>query len=205
MKDTKNILLLFFIIALFIPSIKSQELDVFKADNMVFYGLDFSESKFLGGSGQTSMIAMQDKYMPALNELMIDERRRYDVASSYQKKNVEYYFDMANEINAQVNMEEHYNIENAEELSDEQISEAISRYKEEKHNGLGLVYLVSKVNHSNHIISIKIVFFSIKSGEILLVKMASGKMKGFGIRNYYAGGIRQIIKETRKSYPNWKY
>lgn len=29
-------------------------------------------------------------------------------------------------------------------------------------------------------------------------------MKGFSIRNYYAGGIRQIIKDTEKFYKDWK-
>lgn len=203
MTNTKFTLILL-LLSMILPQLKSQELNVFKTGDMVFYGLDFSESKFLGGSGQTSPITMQDKFMPALNELMIDERRRYDVASSYQKKNVEYYFDMADDINARLNIEEHYSNENVEELNEEQISEAISRYKDDKHSGLGLVYLVTKVNHSNNLINIKIVFFSIERGDVLLVKSASGKMKGFGIRNYYAGGIRQIISDTKKSYPNWK-
>lgn len=203
MTNTKFTLILL-LLSMILPQLKSQELNVFKTGDMVFYGLDFSESKFLGGSGQTSPITMQDKFMPALNELMIDERRRYDVASSYQKKNVEYYFDMADDINVRLNIEEHYSNENVEELNEEQISEAISRYKDDKHSGLGLVYLVTKVNHSNNLINIKIVFFSIERGDVLLVKSASGKMKGFGIRNYYAGGIRQIISDTKKSYPNWK-
>ena len=33
-----------------------------------------------------------------------------------------------------------------------------------------------------------------------LVKKARGEMKGFSIRNYYAGGIRQIIIGTESLY-----
>lgn len=204
MKHTKMTLILFFTIGLFITQIKSQEIDVFNTDNMVFYGLDFSEAKFYGGSGLTSPVTMQDKYMPALNELMIVERRRYDVALSYQKKNVEYYFDIADDINAKLNIEEHYTNESMEEFSEAQIEKAINRYQDPKHSGLGLVYLIHKVNHSNNLISLKIVFFDIETSQVVMVKRASGTMKGFSIRNYYAGGIRQIISDGKKTYPNWK-
>jgi len=204
MKHTKITVILFLTISLFIPQLKSQDIDVFKTDNLVFYGLDFSEAKFYGGSGLTSPGTMQDKYMPALNELMIDERRRYDVAKSYQKKNVEYYFDIADDINARLNIDDHYTNETIEELSEEQIAQAIERYQDTKHHSLGLVYLIHKVNHSSNLISLKIVFFDIDSHKVIFVKRASGTMKGFSIRNYYAGGIRQIIADGKKSYPNWK-
>ena len=52
--------------------------------------------------------------------------------------------------------------------------------------------------------TIQIVFFDIDSHEVLLVKRARGGMKGFSIRNYYAGGIRQIIKESQESYEKWE-
>lgn len=204
MKHVNLTFILLLTLGLFIPQLKSQDLDPFTSDDMVFYGLDFSEAKFLGGSGLTSPASMQDKYMPALNELMIDERRRYDVANSYQKKNVEYYFDRVDDINANLMIDEHYVNEQIKELSDEQIAHAIKRLNDSKHSGLGLVYLIEKVNHNNNLITVRIVFFDIESSQVLLVKRASGSMRGFSIRNYYAGGIRQIISDGKKNYPHWR-
>lgn len=204
MKITQQYLILVFLSFVLMGSLSAQKPDVFESENMVFYGLDFSQARFTGGSGLTSPAGMQDKYMPALNELMIDERKRYDVAKSYKKKNVEYYFYMADALNADFDVYESYVNGKVENLSDTEIQTVISKYKDDKHSGLGLVYVVDEVSHGNNLISIQIVFFDIDTQEVLLVKRARGGMKGFSIRNYYAGGIRQIIKESQEYYEKWE-
>jgi hypothetical protein len=172
---------------------------------MVFYGLDFTKARFTGGFGLTSPATMQDKYMPALNELMIDERQRYNVAKSYKKKNVEYYFNLADEMNSKTDIYDQYVNEKVESLTDEDVQEVINQYKaDDKHSGLGLLYIVDEVDHMRSLITVQITFFDIDSGEIYLQKRARGDMRGFSIRNYYAGGIRQIIKDSEDLYPKWK-
>ncbi|NPD45781.1 hypothetical protein [Lentimicrobium sp. S6] len=204
MKITKQYLILVFLSLTMGWSLHAQEVDVFKSKDMVFYGLDFTQARFTGGSGLTSPASMQDKYMPALNELMMDERKRYDVAKSYKKKNVEYNFYRADDLNAAFDVYDHYVNGKIENLSEEQIQSVVQNYKDEKHSGLGLVYIIDEVSHGNNLISIQIVFFDIDTQEVLLVKRARGGMKGFSIRNYYAGGIRQIIKESQEFYEKWE-
>lgn len=200
----KNILfsLLLSIISFF--AFSQDKVGVFSSRNMVFYGLDFTEARFTGGSGLTSPTAMQDKYMPGLNELMIFERKRYDVAKSYQKSNVEYYFDLTDKFNSKTDIYNQYVYKDVEVLSDEQVLTAVKKFKDPKHHGLGLVYIVDEVNHYRNVISVHITFFDIDSGEMLFSRRARGEMKGFSIRNYYAGGIRQIIKDSEDSYNRWK-
>jgi hypothetical protein len=185
--------------------ISAQENPVFTSKDMVFYGLDFTKARFTGGFGLTSPATMQDKYMPALNELMIDERQRYNVAKSYKKKNVEYYFNLADEMNSKTDIYDQYVNEKVESLTDEDVQEVINQYKaDDKHSGLGLLYIVDEVDHMRSLITVQITFFDIDSGEIYLQKRARGDMRGFSIRNYYAGGIRQIIKDSEDLYPKWK-
>ncbi len=203
MKITKQYLILAFLSFSLMGGLSAQKSVVFEQDNMVFYGLDFTKARFTGGSGMTSPASMQDKYMPALNELMIDERKRYDVAKSYRKKNVEYYFYMADDFNAEFDVYNGYVNGTVENLSADEIKSVISTYNDDKHNGLGLLYIVDEVSHGRNLITIQIVFFDINSQEVLLVKRARGGMKGFSIRNYYAGGIRQIIKESEEYYEKW--
>lgn len=178
--------------------------EIFQTKDMVFYGLDFSKARFTSGFGLTSPASMQDKYMPALNELMIMERKRYDVAKSYRKKNTEYYFYLADQHNSDFDVYESYVSDDIDPLSEEDIKDIIQYYKDDKHSGLGLLYIVDEVSHIRHLITIQIVFFDIDSSEILLRKRARGDMHGFSIRNYYAGGIRQIIKDSEKNYLSWK-
>ena len=199
----KKLLMIFILISSNV--LWSQETLVFDSKDMVFYGLDFSKARFTGGFGLTSPARMQDIYMPALNELMIDERKRYNVAKSYQKKNVEYDFDLADKLNSKGDIYDQYLNEEIEQLSDEEVQEVVNHYiKDEKHSGLGLVYVVDEVNHIRSLISIQITFFNIDTGEVYLSKRGRGSMRGFSIRNYYAGGIRQIIKDSEKLYRNWE-
>ncbi len=203
MKKTM-ISLLFIIIGLSTFS----QVDVFDSKDMVFYGLDFTKARFDENGGTTAFVTpatMQDKYFPALNELMINERKKYDVAKSYNKENVEYYFDMADEYNLDYDIYGSF-VDDDEmiKLSSEQIEDVVAKYQDSEHTGLGLIYVVDLVYHQRNTITIQIAFFDIETGETLLVKKARGEMKGFSIRNYYAGGIYQIIKESAKSYKKWQ-
>ncbi len=181
-------------------AILSQNVDVFNSKDMIFYGLDFSASRFVGGSGLTSPIEMQDKYMPALNDLMIMERSRYDVATSYHKKNVEYTFNLADNQNRAFNVYDRYVDHVMQSLTNDEIQTVVNNYNDSIHHGLGLLYVVDEINHFTGVMTIQIVFFNIDTKEILLVEKARENMMGFSIRNYYAGAIRQIIKDSKLLY-----
>lgn len=184
------------------------QVDVFKSTDMVFYGLDFTKARFDENGGTTAFVTpatMQDKYFPALNELMINERKKYDVAKSYKKDNVEYYFDIADEQNADFDIYDNF-VDDDEmvKLNREQVDEVVKNYKDADHSGLGLLYVVDLVNHQRGTITIQIAFFDISTGETLLVEKARGEMKGFSIRNYYAGGVYRVIKTSADAYKRWK-
>lgn len=143
--------------------ISAQDNPIFKTEEMVFYGLDFSKARFTGGFGLSSPASMQDKYMPALNELMIDERHRYNVAKSYDKRNVEYSFSLANRHNAGGDIYNQYTNDEISELSFEEVQSIVNYYQQDdKHSGLGLVYIVDEVNHIRSLISIQITFLILK-------------------------------------------
>ena len=182
--------------------------EVFTATEMVFYGLDFSKARFDENGGTTAFVTpatMQDKYFPALNELMVNERKKYDVAKAYKKENVEYYFDLADERNADFDVYKSFvDDEEMANLSREDVDAIAKSYKDAEHHGLGLIYVVDLVNHQRNTMTIQITFFDIDSGETLLVKKVRGEMKGFSIRNYYAGGVYRVIKTSADSFKRWK-
>ncbi|OYT16826.1 MAG: hypothetical protein B7C24_05890 [Bacteroidetes bacterium 4572_77] len=182
---------------------------VFKTDKMTFYGLDFTKVRIDENSGVTAFYepaTFQDKYIPAINELLIDEMKRYDVGRSYSKTQVDYDFEIANDRNYEFDIYKAYvEEEQIPTLEKDVVKEAVSHYKNKDKKGLGLLYVVDNINHERNIITIQVVFFNENTGETYLIKRARGEMKGFSIRNYYAGGIRQIIKDTEKTYnKRWK-
>ncbi len=196
------------IIMVFAFAAYSQD-EVFKTDDMVFYGLDFTKVRIDENGGITPYYkpaSFQDKYIPAINDLLIDEQSRYDVGKSYQKTNIEYDFEIAEDRNYAFDI---YNCYVEEEqiplLTRDEVDEVVSHYKDSNHSGLGLLFIVDNINHERGIITLQIVFFDIDTAKTYLVKKARGEMKGFSIRNYYAGGIRQIIKDTESLYKKrWK-
>jgi len=197
-----------FLLMAFAISAYSQD-QVFKTDKMTFYGLDFTKVRIDENSGVTAFYepaTFQDKYIPAINELLIDEMKRYDVGRSYSKTQVDYDFEIANDRNYEFDIYKAYvEEEQIPTLEKDVVKEAVSHYKNKDKKGLGLLYVVDNINHERNIITIQVVFFNENTGETYLIKRARGEMKGFSIRNYYAGGIRQIIKDTEKTYnKRWK-
>src|SRR5690349_21636929 len=65
--------------------------DIFKEDAIVWYGLDFSRAKFIGkfdqGAGINSINEFEliNKYIPAWNELVINQPERFDLKRVFRK------------------------------------------------------------------------------------------------------------------------
>jgi len=89
--------------------------------------------------------------------------------------------------------------EDKNHLKKEDIEKIIKEYKSDK-KGLGLVYIVDNFDKPGEDGTIWVTFFDIASKNVLLTEKFSGKPKGFGIKNYWAGAILDIIKQSGKEY-----
>ena len=183
---------------------------VFNAKEIVWYGLDFTKAKFVGGfdqvggAGAANGSDMKSKWIPSWNALILNEQPKFDLKKTFRKDNV--YFDVAslNELNSKIDPDGCMT-PNPGKIEKSEIEAMVKKYSGEKKEGVGLSFVVENFNKGTQMADVYVTFFDIATKKILLCEKVSGKAMGIGMRNYWAGAIKAILKEIDDSeYKNWK-
>ena len=208
----KKIILVFFIFtSSFVSSQNIKEL--LAADSAVWFGLDFTKAKFTGSFAQSFGIAPNDgteiveKWIPEWNKIFFKEPQNFDIGEAIKKPMIYRDIEAVNKLNAKINkdsvysaMPVAYKIPNPEII----IPEMIKNYKSEtKKAGLGCVFIVESYNKEAHNAYVFFVLFDISTNTLIGYKRLIGIPKGIGLRNFWSGAIKDIIKQVKNSaYPS---
>ncbi len=205
MKYFKKVVILL-IALLLVPNIsKSQSVeDVFESNEVVWFGLDFSNAKMVGPEGFRDPDEVVRRFFRSWNSLVPNESNKYDIKKFFRKENVEYDLSVVTKRNSDVDPDELV-IESFEthEISKETIQSIISEYETEK-SGLGLVFIIETFNKTEDIGTMYVTFFDIDTKKVLLSKKMSGESGGFGLRNYWARSYYNVMMDCEDEYLKWK-
>jgi hypothetical protein len=163
---------------------------------VTFFGIDFTKSKgVLLGARSSEMI---QKYFPAINNLMIEESNKYDIAKAFNKSQVEYDFNEVNKLNALIDTNNfQVNSTNlVQTISRDTIANMIKQYNLKGKTGTGLVFIVQSLDKSKYLITFHFVFFTMPEAQIIIDEIITGKPMGFGMRNYWANSFHDALKHT---------
>lgn len=183
-----------------------------EGDSVVWFGLDFSKAKFIGSFSHIFGIDpngggdLVSQWIPDWNNLFIKEPMNFDMRTALKKPNL--YYDLASvkAINSKIISDSvftelpiKYKIANPESA----IAEMIKAYDSEKvKSGLGSVFIVESFNKETLNANIYFVLFEIAEKKVIGYRRLTGIPKGIGIRNYWAGAIKDIIGQVKNSaYP----
>jgi len=174
------------------------------AKEIVWYGLDFTKTKFIGDIGSKPEI-IKEKHMASWNRLVATEKDNFDLKDAVGK---EIYYDlnavMQNNATTDVSQMETFNAYDGS-LEKSALEEIIKKYAPgDKKEGVGLVFIVTKVDKLEKLSTVYAVFFDIASGTILASKKFNGKADGIGFRNFWAGTWKAIINKMDTKYSSWK-
>jgi hypothetical protein len=191
----------------FTGKVSSQDLKSFFNSNskVTYLGIDFSNVKLIGdfseifGIGDKSMGQIRNTYFPAWNRIILDEREKYNLNEMLRRDNIYYDIDDIMNINSQAPLDslESYN---TIFYSQSEINQFVSKYKIQNKNGYAILFLAEYLNKAQEEASLFFIVLSASTGDILLCERIMGEPSGFGIRNYWAGAIYDIIKQIKKSY-----
>jgi hypothetical protein len=203
------------VLSLFIAGIveaKAQDAKaVFSANEIVWFGVDFSKAKFVGafdqgmGAGPATGSDMKNKYAPAWNDLIAKEQPKFDIKKALHKDNVIYDLKTINEINKSMDAEACM-VYNEGKIDPNEIPAMVKKYNADvKKDGIGLTFIVENFNKNTQMADVYVTFFDIASKKLLFTEKVSGKAMGVGIRNYWAGAIKDILKQIdEREFKNWK-
>lgn len=203
-----------FTIGLFIgvSSLNAQDKSaVFSTNEVVWYGLDFSKAKFVGQFDQGAGIApatgyeMKNKWVGQWNALIAKEQPKFDLRKAFHKDNIYYDLEPSNTFNKKMDADACMTYNDASKLDNSVIEKMIKDYPlGEKKEGIGCVFVIEKFDKSADNAVLHVTFFDIKTKKVLLCERQEGKPVGIGMRNYWAGAIKAILKQIEGNWRSWK-
>lgn len=211
MVPMKKISALTALLSFFVLMAQAQsEKDVIAATEITWLGIDFSKALFVGSftqfaeAGEQSTSEIKSKFIPGWNDLVVNERQKFDLKKAYSKETVIYNLDIVSKRNAAIDASKMTSM-NAEEdrVKKEDVAKIVSQYKTGK-KGIGLVYIVDTFNKPDEKGVIWVAFFDMATHKLLIAEKFSAKPGGFGLRNYWAKTVFEVMtKSSAEAYKDW--
>lgn len=210
MKHSIYVLLIFFSCSF---SYSQTLKELLAADSAVWFGIDYSKAKFTGSFAQAFGIdpnngaELVQKWIPEWNYIVLREKENFPIGEAIKKPNIYLDISSVNIINSKINKDSVYSeMPLTYKIPDPEktISEMIKKYSSEKKKaGLGCVFIVESYNKKAHNAYVYFVLFRIETRELIGYKRLMGIPKGFGLCNFWAGAIKDLIKQVGSSaYPS---
>lgn len=181
-----------------------KEADIIRSDKPITWlGIDFTQARFIGSAnqfkdaGEVTDDQVRDKYIPAWNELFINEQKKYDVAKYVHRESVGYALDVTTKANNKVGSS-FFSQDPGDysRLKESDITAAVKKYDFMGKKGIGLVFFVEGMSKGKEEASAWITFVDMGAKSVLKTYRVTGKAGGFGFRNYWAKAFLNILKET---------
>jgi hypothetical protein len=187
--------------------------DVFNsATPITWLGVDYSQVNFIGQpyQNQTKKIGevteedFRLKFVPAWNELFIDEKKKYNVADAVNRTEVNYAIESVQAANAAAQYQPFSNNnKNYKKLSESKIKELVAGYDFKGMKGIGLMFFMDGMDPENHEAGAWVTFVDMGSKKLLLTNYLTGQGGGAGFRNYWSKPLNDILKETKLKFKSW--
>ena len=161
--------------------------------NMVFFGIDYSLVRF---SYISESAGYAKRVMPEINRLFIMEAKKYDVAKLMKKTVIKIDLDYTNSV-ADNLIEDHLILNSDYKISADDVQTLIAKYPDSANEGIGLVFVAEQMSKLSQTGSYYVTFFDLKTKKILTTCRQTGKAGGFGMRNFWAASIYNLMKNWR--------
>lgn len=177
---------------------------------VTWLGVDLSHIKLIGNfsqfkdAGEANPVEIKEKYFPAWNKLVINEPKKYDVKGMLRRDDLSYDIDQMLELNSKAPAKD-MEATNAPNYKQEDIAKFVKEYNLSGKNGIGIAFVAESFNKGAEEAIIHFVAINMSTKEILIYEKFTGKPKGFGIKNYWAGAIFDVMDRIKdKKYKEWK-
>lgn len=183
------------IICLVISLVFSPQMQIFGQNGPhYFYGVDFSNVKVYGVYENEADFA---KAMGGINALFIYESSKYNVSKIFKQK-------YAVEVDYMINYNKQCDFSNIKvdspTIPSLDIASVIQGYQLPHTSGVGAIIIARLLDKAGNRGVFDIVVFDIETRKILHLVTAEGEPGGYGLRNYWACSISEILRSTRVYY-----
>lgn len=164
-------------------------------EGLYVYGVDYSHTKVYGAGESVNAFA---EAFSSINELLLTQASKYDF-SKMLGRSYECHNDVMIAHNNGCDFSDLYVRSN--EVPELVVSEIVKNYTLPHTEGVGLVLIGRLLDKSQGEGHYYIVLFDVASRQLIYQGTAVVKAGGFGLRNYWANTIYQIVKKARYQIP----
>ncbi len=173
---------------------------------LVYLGVDFTVAKAI--DAPENPMDMRDRHFPAINYLVVNEPKKYDLAGAFQRSSINHDLALVEKRNATINTEniKTSNTSDFSRLQEADIKNLLGQWDFGGKKGVGLLIVMEAMSKAQKGASMWVTLVDMESKKLLLTERMVGKTSiGFGFRNYWANPIREVIEDIEKSkYKEWK-
>lgn len=200
----KSKLLIFVVAFMLSASMYAQvSLSDFQKAKVVWYGLNFTQAKLVGSEGFTNPEVIRNDYFEKWNGLVVTEGDKYDIKGAFNKSDMSIDLEPVNTANAKVD----YNtlVTNTTlTITKEDVQKAVKAMKTNQADGYGICFVVESFDKMQEKGFVWVTIFDAKTKNVLVAERLSGDAGGFGLRNYWAASVYNVIKTIKsKKYKSW--
>lgn len=208
LKVCRSFLLLSFVLVMTGSATAQSKKDFFASPDKktTWLGLDFSDLRIFGDT-EANVQAIKDQYFGSINDLVLTEPDKYDVAKAFKRTKLVYDLTAVTKRNAEVDSNKLIvmNSEEVMKVTPERVQELVNAYQLTESTGYGIVFIMEGFNKSKKEATMYVTIIDMGSKKVLLTKRMAGDAAGFGYRNYWARTVYEVLKDINQSaYNKWK-
>jgi hypothetical protein len=177
---------------------------------ITWVGIDFSHVKLIGdfsqfsGEGNKNAEQIKRTYFPGWNKLIFNEPKKFDIKGMLRREDILYDLEMMNSLNEKASTEG-MEVFNPPKYTEADIKMFVSEYTLSKRTGISILMIAESLSKPAEEAFFHFLAIRNSDKSILLQQRLRGEPKGFGIRNYWAGAIFDIMEDIKKNkYNDWK-
>lgn len=197
----KPLLLIIISIFVFGSTVNSQSNKAYCVQEITWFGLDYSNAFFIDSRAFPDPYKLQNKLFSEWNELVFREEKKFDIAKTFNKKEVNFMIEYINTRNKEADIlklikddryyQRRFNSDSVQMIIDSYlINENIS--------GVGLVFIVESLDKLDLEAIYWITFFDIESKKVLLTEQITGRPSGAGLHNYWANSYYKALRKAER-------
>ena len=174
---------------------------------LLYLGIDFTQARLIDDA-TADVAAIRDRHYPAINDLVVNEPKKFDLAGAFHKTTIEHDLGLVAKRNAKINTEEIVSTNSADynRLKEEDITKLVKGFDFAGKKGAGLLFIVEGMSKGKKGASIWVTLIDMATKKVLMTERMEGKTgMSIGFRNYWANPMNDLIKSIeKKKFKEWQ-
>ncbi len=178
-----------------------------KDSSFTWLGVDFTQAKLIGDAAAKTD-AIVDHEFTALNQVIVNEQKKYDVPGSLHKDKYNTSIGLVNKRNEAINKDNIKSDESAdfERLKPEDIVKVAKSYDFSGKHGIGVLLVMEGMSKTSKSASMWLTIVDMDKKNVLLTERYIGKGQkwSFAWRNYWLATIKSALDNIDDDYSKLK-